>query len=47
MPLYGAALNGNEEVVSMLLAAGADLNLQKEVCIVCGNSDSALAKLNA
>ena len=31
MPLYGASLEGNEQVVSMLLAAGADINLQKRV----------------
>ena len=54
MPLYGAALEGSEQVVSMLLAAGADINLQKEVFLACYDDcgdahviviDAALAKL--
>ena len=32
--LYVAALKGNEESVRMLLAAGADVNIRNNVCIV-------------
>ena len=45
-PLFVAAFNGHEAVVSALLAAGADKNLQTKVPFIAATSDSDNA-LNA
>ena len=49
-PLYVAAQEGHEAVVSALLAAGADKNLQKEVRFVgaaAADYDNALNAANS
>ena len=51
-PLFIAAQEGHEAVVSALLAAGADKNLQKEVRFVAGAAagadyDNALNAVNS
>ena len=49
-PLYVAAQKGHEAVVSALLAAGADKNLQKEVPFVAATAadyDNALNAVNS
>ena len=49
-PLFVAAQEGHESVVSALLAAGADKNLQKEVRFVAAaaaDNDNALNAANS
>ena len=48
-PLYTASFNDNEAVVSALLAAGADKNLQTKVRFVAAaaDSDNALNAVNS